>query len=90
MIIPVPVVIAEWFLRLFGPRPKFKKGDSVQSRSGTELMVVQWVKILDKTRVMYFCRWYDPITKSTRTNIFKEDQLKQFDWYEPGAGLTSV
>jgi uncharacterized protein YodC (DUF2158 family) len=90
MIIPVPVVIVEWFQRLFGPRPKFKKGDSVRCTSGTEMMVVQWVKILDKTRVTYFCKWYDPATQSTRTNLFKEDQLKQFDWYESGTGLTSV
>jgi len=90
MFIPVPVVIAEWFLRLFGPRPKFKKGDSVQSTSGTELMVVQWVKILDKTRIMYFCKWYDPATKSTRTNMFKEDQLRQFDWYDSRTNLTSA
>lgn len=90
MITPVPVVINEWFLRLFGPRPKFKKGDSVQCTSGTEMMVVQLVKVLDKTRVAYFCKWYDPVTQSTRTNLFKEDQLKQFDWYEHSAELTSV
>jgi uncharacterized protein YodC (DUF2158 family) len=90
MIIPVPVVIAEWFLRLFGPQPKFKKGDSVQTTSGTELMVVQWIKVLDKSRIMYFCKWYDPVTRSTRTNIFKEDQLKQFDWYDSGASLREI
>lgn len=80
MTIPVPVVFVEWFHRMFGPWPKFKKGDSVQCTAGTDLMVVQWVKILDRTRIMYFCKWYDPLTKSTRTNMFKENQLKQFDW----------
>jgi uncharacterized protein YodC (DUF2158 family) len=70
--------------RIFGPTPKFKKGDSVQCVSGDDLMVVQSVKIPKKSMIMYFCKWYDSKTKSTRTNIFREEQLRQFDWYHSG------
>jgi uncharacterized protein YodC (DUF2158 family) len=80
MIFPVPFV-NELFQKLFGPKPKFKRGDSVQSVSGNDLMVVQWAKVLGKSLIMYHCKWYDAKAKSTRTNIFREDQLKQFDWY---------
>jgi uncharacterized protein YodC (DUF2158 family) len=81
MFIPLPIIVLELFNKILGPRPKFKRGDSVQCVSNNDLMVVQWVKIFRKSMVMYYCKWYDPKTKSTRANIFKEEQLKQFDWY---------
>jgi uncharacterized protein YodC (DUF2158 family) len=81
MTISIPVVIHEWLGKLLGPEPKFKKGDSVQCTSGDELMVVQWVKVLHNTHIIYLCRWYDSQARSNRTNIFKEDKLVHFDWY---------
>lgn len=83
MLIPLPIVVTELLNKILGPTPKFKKGDTVQSSSSSELMVVQWVKIVKSSMVMYYCKWYDPNTRSTRANIFREDQLKQFDWFHP-------
>lgn len=85
MTFTAPIALSEILSKFFGPRPKFKKGDSVQCISGDEhdLMVIQWVRVLKKSVVMYSCKWYDAKAKSTRTNIFREDQLKQFDWYHP-------
>ena len=85
MTFPAPIAF-NWILsKLTGPRPKFKKGDAVQcvTSSDHDLMVVQWARILKRSIVMYSCKWYDSKAKSTRTNIFREEQLKQFDWYHP-------
>ncbi len=83
MLIPLPIVITELFNKILGPTPKFKKGDTVQSSSCDELMVIQWVKIVKYSMVMYYCKWYDPNTRSTRSNIFHEEQLIRFDWFNP-------
>lgn len=76
------ISLTDVVMKLIGPKPKFNKGDSVQCVSGNEndLMVVQWHKVVGKSVIMYSCKWYDSETKSTRTNIFSEDQLKKFDW----------
>lgn len=81
----VPIAFNEFLQKIFGPHPKFKRGDSVQCVTGQEhdLMVVQWVRVLKGSMIMYYCKWYDSKAKSTRTNIFREEQLKQFDWYHP-------
>jgi uncharacterized protein YodC (DUF2158 family) len=83
MFIPLPIVVTELFNKILGPTPKFKKGDTVQSSSCDDLMVIQWVKIVKYSMVMYYCKWYDPTTRSTRANIFHEEQLKRFDWFNP-------
>lgn len=85
MLFHLPLVITRAKIIFFGPKPKFKRGDSVQcvATDDNSLMVVQWVKVLKTSIIMYSCKWYDAKAKSTRTNIFKEDQLKQFDWYHP-------
>ena len=74
-------------LRKFGilsPERKFKVGDQVQQINGGPLMIVQSIEVVPKTKdILISCKWYDKETKETRTNLFKEEQLKLFDWYNP-------
>jgi uncharacterized protein YodC (DUF2158 family) len=63
---------------------KFKAGDHVQRVEGSELMIVEWVKTDRKTRTSTLsCKWFDSRSKQTLTDLFKEDQVKPFDWYHP-------
>jgi uncharacterized protein YodC (DUF2158 family) len=71
--------IVRW---LIGPVSQFRVGESVQHKSGNELMVV--VKIYSSRKMsqpLIECQWYDSETKSSRKNLFPEVDLKPFDWY---------
>lgn len=69
--------------RLFGPKSKFNVGDSVQLLEGGPLMVVTEVfSARDMTQPLIDCKWFDSETKTTRTNLFSEKDLKAFDWNE--------
>jgi uncharacterized protein YodC (DUF2158 family) len=64
------------------PKARFKPGDHVQSSEGGPLMIVQRVEKCRKSdTLMLSCKWFDPETKSTRTNIFSEKQVVPFDWH---------
>lgn len=82
MSLSVKAVVQKALLAIFGPVPKFKKGDAVQcdSNSSRELMVIQERKIKDRSTVIYFCKWYDSDSKTTRSRIFLEEELMPFDW----------
>ncbi|HYG17808.1 MAG TPA: hypothetical protein VD816_02725 [Ohtaekwangia sp.] len=68
-------------LNIIGPKPKFKKGDTVRRREGHELMIVVWVDVSAKTKVVsYLCKWFDRHLQATRTNLFLENELTVFDW----------
>ena len=68
--------------RLFGPRSKFKVGDSVQLHEGGHLMVVtQIFSDPAMSQPLIDCKWFESETKATRTNLFSEADLEIFDWY---------
>ncbi|MFZ6009706.1 MAG: hypothetical protein ACOYXT_05100 [Bacteroidota bacterium] len=68
----------------FGPKTKFKEGDTVQEYEGGPLMVVLRIEVSRRTKnVILNCQWYDAETKTTRTNLFFEEQLRPFDWNNP-------
>jgi uncharacterized protein YodC (DUF2158 family) len=70
--------------KLLGPKSRFRCGDYVQTCKGGALLIVQWIKVNRKTRTITLsCKWFDNDAKSTRTNIFTEDQLTPFDWNTP-------
>jgi uncharacterized protein YodC (DUF2158 family) len=70
--------------KLFGQKSKFRPGDQVQLDAGGPLMIVLQVETNPKTiEAIVHCKWYDNETKSTRTNLFYESQLKPFDWSNP-------
>ena len=47
-------------------------------------MIVQSVELIKRSNThLVTCKWYDTDTKESRTNIFREEQLKAFDWYNP-------
>lgn len=66
--------------RFSKPKPRFQKGDSVQPISGTEFMIVKWSKVLENGEIVYFCNWFDDLLKSSNSQLFKEDELKPYDW----------
>jgi uncharacterized protein YodC (DUF2158 family) len=69
--------------RLFGPKSKFKLGDSVEIEDGGSLMVV--IEVITNSHLkepILNCKWYDEHTKSDRTNLFSESKLKPFDWHK--------
>jgi uncharacterized protein YodC (DUF2158 family) len=79
-----------WFIKqmlnlriyLFGPISKYKVGQSVELKSGSQLMIV--VEVFSKremTQPLVRCKWYDRKSDSTHTNLFLEDTLQHFDWY---------
>ena len=74
-----------YILRKLGllPAPsKFKVGDQVQLISGGPLMIVESVELIKKTgNYLIGCKWFDKETQSSRTNLFTQEQLKPFDWY---------
>jgi uncharacterized protein YodC (DUF2158 family) len=71
-------------LGIMRPPPKFRIGDQVQKITGGPLMIVQSVELIKRSNAhLVTCKWYDTDTKESRTNIFREEQLKVFDWYNP-------
>lgn len=68
-------------LNIIGPKPKFKKGDTVQRIAGNELLIVVWIDIAPRTKaITYLCKWFDRQEQATRTNLFMESELRLFDW----------
>ena len=60
-----------------GPRPRFKKGDTVQHLDDNERMTIVWIHVSEKTRrISYLCKWFDNRLQINRTNLFMENQLK--------------
>jgi uncharacterized protein YodC (DUF2158 family) len=77
-------LIQDLYSRLLGQKTKFHEGDYVQSCKGGPLMIVQWIEVNRKNKsVTLNCKWFDSDSKSTRTNLFYEDQLMPFDWNNP-------
>ena len=69
---------------IFKPDTKFKVGDQVQQINGGPLMIVQSIEMLKNSNgYLVTCKWFDTDTKESRTNLFKPEQLKLFDWYHP-------
>jgi uncharacterized protein YodC (DUF2158 family) len=67
---------------LFAPSSDFKAGDSVELKSGGSLMVITRVFCRrNMNQPLINCKWYDRETKATHTNLFLENQLRKFDWY---------
>jgi uncharacterized protein YodC (DUF2158 family) len=68
---------------IFGPRSRFKRGDAVELKDGSDLMVVTEV-ITNKHlhEPIINCKWYESSTKVTRTNLFDESKLKLFNWHQ--------
>jgi uncharacterized protein YodC (DUF2158 family) len=74
-------LINDLFTKFLSSRTKFRTGDHVQSHQDGPLMIVQWVQVNRKTKsVTLSCKWFDSETKSTRTNLFNENDLIPFDW----------
>jgi uncharacterized protein YodC (DUF2158 family) len=74
---------------IFGPKPNFKPGDSVELKDGGCLMVV--IEVITNNHLkepIINCKWYDHHTKENRTNLFGESKLKRFDWHK--ANLSDV
>ena len=66
--------------RFSKPKPKFKPGTAVQPISSNDYMIVKWSKVLENREVIYFCNWYDNALKSSNSQLFKESELKFYDW----------
>lgn len=67
---------------LFGPPSRFNVGDSVQLLEGGDLMVVIQVhSTRGMKRPLVECKWQESSTRDVRTQLFPEDRLKLFDWY---------
>jgi uncharacterized protein YodC (DUF2158 family) len=68
---------------VFGPDSCFKCGDTVELKDGSHLMqVIEVMRNRKLKEALIQCKWYEPETKETRTNIFRESRLKFFDWYK--------
>jgi uncharacterized protein YodC (DUF2158 family) len=78
----VQLKVLLWKWGVIGPKPKFKIGDSVQLIGNDHLLVIQKIDLNIRERsLVYTCQWFDQETKTSRTNIFEEHQLKLYDWF---------
>jgi uncharacterized protein YodC (DUF2158 family) len=76
---PMLTELRKW---AFGPQSDFKPGDSVELKEGGRMMqVIEVISYRNLEEPIICCKWYEPKTKETRTNIFRESKLKLFDWY---------
>lgn len=67
---------------MIGRKARFKVGDSVQLLNGGPLMVVKRVYRGRKmNEPLLECQWNEG--KTIRKSLFRDDQLKMFDWYHP-------
>jgi uncharacterized protein YodC (DUF2158 family) len=67
---------------IFGPKSRFKRGDAVELKDGSDLMVV--IEVITSRHLqqpIINCKWYESSTKITRTNLFDESKLKLFNWH---------
>lgn len=71
--------------KFFGDVSKFKEKDTVQHISGGPLMIVVKVKFVTKrcSPPLVSCSWYDREQQKTKTGVFIETELRNFDWYNP-------
>jgi uncharacterized protein YodC (DUF2158 family) len=80
--IPAFNIVQRIVNKIFVSRSFFVSGQSVQLKNGGELMVVQRIHFNKKMHEPFIeCKWFDRTSQSTKTNIFPEKDLKNFDWY---------
>ena len=72
--------LKKWVTR---SKPKFKLGDCVQLTDGgyDPMIVINVYDSLELNHVLIECKWFDTQSKSTRTNLFLQEQLAPFDWH---------
>jgi uncharacterized protein YodC (DUF2158 family) len=77
-------LFSKWRVDLFGPVSKFKIGDRVQLIEGGNFMLVTEIIALPKMKEpLIQCKWYDPETHETKTNIIGEGKIRIFDGHAP-------
>jgi uncharacterized protein YodC (DUF2158 family) len=80
---------SKWRVHLFGPVSRYKIGDRVQLTEGGNFMLVTEVIALPKMKEpLIQCKWYDPETHETKTNIISESKLRFFDGKVPRKNRT--
>lgn len=69
---------------LFRRRSKFKVGDTVQlaGEDSVVMIVIEIAVEIGLKEPLIHCQWFDPSAKSTRYALYRECDLKEFDWYK--------